>query len=126
MHQSNIYSWRANILSTLDVNYVTIKIDRERAKLLEPGLANGGYYLLTLEAGFDVEIIKVVAATNGILTTERGQQGTLPTVWPAGTPLEARITAKTLDDLRLDLESIINTNGEVLLAPNGDIITKQL
>lgn len=126
MHQSKIASWRANILATLDVNYVTIKVGREKSKQLEQGLAEGGYYLLTLEAGFDVEIIKVVAATNGILTTERGQQGTLPTVWPAGTPIEARITAKTLDDLRLDLDAIINDNGEVMLAPNGDIITKQI
>ena len=79
---------------------------------------------LTLEAGFDIEILKVVAATNGILTTERGQQGTTANVWPAGTGIDARISAKTLDDLHLDLDIILSLNEEVLVAPNGDIITK--
>ena len=34
MKKTNIPSWHANILSTLDDNYVTIKIDKEKAKFL--------------------------------------------------------------------------------------------
>lgn len=124
MKQEYNHSWRTAIQTTLDTNYITIKINTEKARELESGLKNGCNYLLTLEAGFEIEIIKVVASTNGILTIERGQQGTFPNVWPAGTPIEARITAKALDDLRLNLDDIISSNDEVLLAPNGDIITK--
>lgn len=57
---------------------------------------------------------------------ERGQQGTVPGVWPAGTVLEGRITAQALDDLRLNPDEIIASNEEVTFAPNGDLITKSI
>jgi len=81
---------------------------------------------LTIEAGFDIEIVKVTKICNeNILCIERGQQGTVPGVWPAGTVLEGRITAQALDDLRLDPSIIMASNEEVTVAPNGDLITKQ-
>jgi len=119
-----IPSWKSHLEATVDLHHLTMLIPSHKAKLLEWGLQKGGYYLLTLEAGFDMEIVKVISAFNGKLTVLRGQQGTLPTIWPAGTPIEARITAKARDDLRLDLNSLISVNGEALVAPNGDVITK--
>jgi len=117
-------SWRAHILTTLDTNSIAVKVAEEKASLLQEGLETGGYYLMTIEAGFDVEIIKIVMSHNGILTLERGQQGTTPSVWPAGTPMDARISLRTLEDLRLDLAALLSCSDEVFLAPNGDVITK--
>jgi len=124
MQQIEISSWHTVIETTLDTDYMTIKIPNSKAQLLQKGLSQGGYYLLTLEAGFDMEIVKVLKAAEGLLTVDRAQQGTLACVWPAGTLIEARITAKTLDELHLDLNSLVSLNNEVLLAPNGDLITK--
>lgn len=117
-------SWRAHILTTLDTNSVAVKVADHKATLLQEGLEAGGYYLMTIEAGFDVEIVKIVMAHNGILTLERGQQGTMPGIWPAGTPMDARISLRTVEDLRLDLGALLSCNDEVFLAPNGDVITK--
>lgn len=117
-------SWRAHILTTLDTNSVAVKIAEDKASVLQEGLEAGGYYLMTIEAGFDVEIVKIVMSHNGILTLERGQQGTPCSIWPAGTPMDARISLRTIEDLRLDLGALLNCNDEVFLAPNGDVITK--
>jgi hypothetical protein len=124
---NNIKVWRAVIEHTLDVDYDTVVVSMEKAKTLKKGLDSGKFYYLTIEAGFDIEIIKVTRICNdNILCIERGQQGTIAGVWPAGTVLEGRITAQVLDDLRLDPRDIISSNEEVKVAPNGDLITKAL
>jgi hypothetical protein len=81
-------------------------------------------YFLTLQAGFDVEIVKLVAVTQNILIMERGQQGTNISIWPAGTIIAARIPAKILTELRLDKAKILGLNQEMCEAPNGDVIIK--
>lgn len=126
MSTINIKVWKAVIEHTLDVDYDTVVICTEKAKLLKEGIEQGKFYYLTIEAGFDIEIIKVTKICNdSILCIERGQQGTSPGVWPAGTVIEAKITAQALDDLRLDPHAIMASNTEVTFAPNGDLITKQ-
>ena len=126
MNNSNIKVWRAVMEHTLDVDYDTVVVDARKAKALKDGLNKGKCYYLTIEAGFDIEIVKVTKICNeNILCIERGQQGTVPGVWPAGTVLEGRITAQALDDLRLDPSIIMASNEEVTVAPNGDLITKQ-
>ncbi len=126
MSNPNINIWTAVIEHTLDVDYDTVVVCTEKAKALTKGLKKGKSYYLTIEAGFDIEIIKVMKICNErILCIERGQQGTVPGVWPAGILLEGRITAQALDDLRLDPYVLIANNEESLLAPNGDLITKQ-
>jgi hypothetical protein len=115
-------SWKAVIETTLDLEYTTVRISATKAHALDLGTSHG--CLLTLEAGFDVEIVKVVRSAQGILTLERGQEGTTPAIWPAGTVLEARISSKTLHDLRIDPKHILAMHEEVLLAANGDLITK--
>ena len=126
MNSTNIKVWRAVMEHTLDVDYDTVVVDAKKAKALKDGLNKGKCYYLTIEAGFDIEIVKVTKICNdNILCIERGQQGTVPGVWPAGTVLEGRITAQALDDLRLDPSIIMASNEEVTVAPNGDLITKQ-
>lgn len=127
MNNSDIKAWRAVMEHTLDVDYDTVVVAPEKARILKKGLDSGKFYYLTIEAGFDIEIVKVNRICNdNILCLERGQKGTVPGVWPAGTVLEGRITAQILDDLRLDPNEIISTNEEIKLAPNGDLITKAL
>ncbi len=126
MNSTNIKVWRAVMEHTLDTDYDTVVVDAKKAKALKDGLNRGKFYYLTIEAGFDIEIVKVTKICNdNILCIERGQQGTVPGVWPAGTVLEGRITAQALDDLRLDPSVIMASNEEVTVAPNGDLITKQ-
>ena len=117
-------NWSACLHTTLDIDYLTTKISLSKAKGLESGLKDGGSYLLTLSSGFELEIIKVVCVANGILTLERAQQGTQAHVWSAGSLLEARIKAQIVEDLNIDQKSLMNYYSEVLLAPNGDLITK--
>lgn len=119
--------WRTVIETTLDVYYDTIKISNAKSAQLKDGLDKAGFYYLTLAAGYDVEIIKVFQVLdNGILVVERGQQGTSPCIWPAGTVIESRIAARTIEDLRLDANSILLAAKYGVLAPNGDIITKSI
>jgi hypothetical protein len=126
MINNNIKVWHAVMEHTLDVDYDTVVIKAEKAKALQDGFDRGKCYYLTIEAGFDIEIVKATKICNeNILCIERGQQGTVPGVWPAGTILEGRITAQALDDLRLDQSVIMASNEEVTKAPNGDLITKQ-
>lgn len=126
MNSNNIKVWRAVMEHTLDIDYDTVVVDVKKAKALKDGLDRGKCYYLTIEAGFDIEIVKVTKICNdNILCIDRGQQGTVPGVWPAGTVLEGRITAQALDDLRLDPSVIMASNEEVTVAPNGDLITKQ-
>lgn len=127
MKKQNINVWRAVIQHTLDTDYTTVVVESSKAKILSKGLELGKFYYLTIEAGFDIEIVKLIAVkNNSILEIERGQQGTVPGVWPAGTMIEGRITAQALDDLRLDPSKILESNEEATIAPNGDIITKQI
>lgn len=125
MTHNNLKAWRAVMEHTLDVDYDTVVVSIDKATALKNGLDKGKYYYLTIEAGFDIEIVKVIRVCNdNILCIERGQQGTIPGVWPAGTVLEGRITAQALDDLRLNPQEILSSNEEVTVAPNGDLITK--
>ena len=119
--------WKTVIETTLDVYYDTIKVSDIKSMQLREGLDKAGFYFLTLAAGFDVEIIKVFQVLdNGLLVVERGQQGTAPCIWPAGTVIESRIAARTIDDLRLDASNLLASSNETSIAPNGDIITKSL
>jgi hypothetical protein len=125
MINKEINFWRATIMHTLDVDYNTVLVSEERAKLLVKGIKEGKFYYLTIEAGFDIEIVKVVDIKNkNILVIERGQQGTGAGIWPAGTLLEGRISAQAIDDLHLDPKSIMDVNKDAMVAPNGDLITK--
>jgi hypothetical protein len=116
--------WQANIHATLNLNSTGIPVSAAKAALLDGTMDNNQCYFLTLQAGFDVEIVKLVAVTQNILIIERGQHGTAINIWPAGTPIAARIPAKILRELRLDKAQILGLNQEMREAPNGDVITK--
>jgi hypothetical protein len=73
---------------------------------------------LTLTDGTNIEIVSATSMTTGAnyeASVERGQQGTLARAWPAGTRIEARLTA---DAMREAAPSV----GEVTMSygPPGD------
>lgn len=117
-------SWSTVLYSTLNSHHISVEIDESKADELRPGLDAGLSYLFTLSSGFEMEVVRVVASCQGILTLERGQQGTMVGIWPAGTVLEGRIPAYALEDLQLDASALLAGGMDVMLAPNGDLITK--
>jgi hypothetical protein len=65
------------------------------------------FFLLTLYqlvngVEFNHEIIKVTARSGDILSVLRGQEGTTARVWPISSPLECRITAKSMRTVSAD------------------------
>ena len=116
--------WQANIHATLNLNSTGVPISHAKAALLTGTLDNNQCYFLTLEAGFDVEIIRLVTVSQNILIIERGQHGTPINIWPAGTLIAARIPARIMSELRLDKAKILGLNPQMCEAPNGDVITK--
>jgi hypothetical protein len=77
------------------------------AKLL--GLGAGSYYLLTLALldllGVEVavEAVKVTAQAAGVLSVERGQEGTTARDWAAGASVSARLTAGSMANILTEL-----------------------
>lgn len=116
--------WQASIHATLNLNSTGVPVSAAKAALLSETLDKDQCYFLTLQAGFDVEIIKLITVVQNILLIERGQQGTPINIWPAGTIIAARIPARIMSELRLDKAKILGLNSQMCEAPNGDVITK--
>ncbi|MGA2654384.1 MAG: hypothetical protein ABSF18_00200 [Gammaproteobacteria bacterium] len=116
--------WQANLHATLNANSTGVPISPNKASLLSERLDKDQSYFLTLQAGFDVEIIKLITVCRNILLIERGQHGTPIGIWPAGTVIAARIPARILSELHLDKAKFLDLNHEMCEAPNGDVITK--
>lgn len=73
------------------------------------GLGEGNYYALTLvrvaEAGGALrevawENVHVTAVAAGVLTVQRGAEGTTPLAWSVGELISARLTAASAERLR--------------------------
>lgn len=72
-----------------------------------PELGVNDYCYLTIGDGrINIEIVKVTSIAGNTLTVVRGQQGTIPKDFPAGTIIELRLTAGML-------EEAINEKGDV-------------
>lgn len=99
-----INNWAAELTAPALSGDLTLSVDpAEAAKLV--GLGSGDHYLLTLAEVVEGqetawEIVKVTANAAGVLTVERGQEGTAPFAWSVGASISARATAGTLEELR--------------------------
>jgi hypothetical protein len=116
--------WQANIHATLNLNSTGVPVGAAKAAQLSNSLDKEQSYFLTLQAGFDVEIIRLVTVCRNILLIERGQHGTPIGIWPAGTLIAARIPARIMSELHLDKAKFLGLNQDMCEAPNGDVITK--
>jgi hypothetical protein len=115
--------WQAQLLMTLDYDYANVPINLAKAKLLSQNLEKGKPCYLVLFSDLDLEIVNVVRVFHDIITIERGQKGTNPNIWPPGSFISARITAKMLKDLHLDKSLLLSNNDHAIETPEGDIIT---
>jgi hypothetical protein len=119
--QTNI--WQAQLLMTLDYDYANVPINLAKAKLLSQSLQKGKPCYLVLFSDLDLEIVNVIRVFHDIITIERGQKGTNPNIWPPGSFISAKITAKMLKDLHLDKSLLLANNDNAIETPEGDIIT---
>jgi len=115
--------WQAQLLSTLDYDYANVPIDLAKAKALSQSLQKKVPCYMVLYSDLDIEIVNVVRVFHDIITIERGQKGTTPNIWPPGSFISAKITAKMLKDLHLDKRLLLGNNDNAIETPEGDIIT---
>lgn len=102
--QRFINNWAAVLTAPALSGDLTLSINPAQAALLT-GLGGGDYYLLTLaelvdDAETSWEIVKVTAVIGGVLTVERGMEGTTAAAWSVDAYISARATAGTLETLR--------------------------
>lgn len=99
-----------------------------------PAPSGGNHFLATLilldgnGAETAWEVVKCTARATDGLTIERAQEGTTARIWPAGSRLEMRVTAGTLDSFTdaeqaaaaAPVQSVAGKTGNVTLA-KGDV-----
>ena len=85
---------------------------------LFPTVSSPDYFLLTIDDGTYVEIVKVTARASDILTIIRGMESTTARTFASGTAVELRVTAATLYQLQRDRCTTVVSNGT--LTPNAD------
>jgi hypothetical protein len=115
--------WQAQLYSTLDYDYANVPIKLDKARELAACLHKGQPCYLVLFSELDMEIVNVVRVFHDIVTLERGQKSTNPNIWPPGTFISAKITAKMLKDLHLDKKAFLENNQYATETPEGDIVT---
>jgi hypothetical protein len=102
--QRFINNWAATLTAPATSGDLTLSVSpAEAAKLV--GLGSGDHYVLTLAEVVDGqetawEVVKITVASGGVLTVERGQEGTAARAWSVGASISARATAGTLEELR--------------------------
>jgi hypothetical protein len=99
-----INNWAATLTAPATSGDLTLSVDPAQAAKLV-GLGEVSHYLLTLAEVVDGqetawEIVKVTASSGGVLTVQRGQEGTAASAWSVGASISARATAGTLEELR--------------------------
>ncbi len=123
MNEYNLNVWKAQALSTIDYDYGNVPIHLAKAKLLATHLQKGKPCYLVLHSDLCIEIVNVVRVFHDIITIERGQKGTHSNLWPAGSLISAKISAKVLEELHLDKETFLKSDSRARVTPDGDIIT---
>lgn len=100
-----INNWSAVLTAPATASAVSLSVPLADAAKLT-GLGAGDHYLLTLAAldgsGIEIawEIVKVTDSEAGILTVQRGQEGTTALDWASASVISARATKGTLEELR--------------------------
>lgn len=115
MAQGFINNWSAQLTQALGgtANDNLISIDAAALALLDQSLE---YHLtITNAARTAYEIVHVLAYPNGQLGAIRGQDGTTPRAWPAGSTIYAAVTAGQL--AAMAAQKGIRESGELYGAP---------
>ena len=118
-------NWSASLLAPATASAVSLTVEPAKAALLT-GLGSGNFYRLTLvevdAAGTEIDwdVVQVTAVAGGALTVIRTDTAR---DWPAGTLIEARLTAAGLaekQDRLVSGETLKTVNGLSLLG-SGDL-----
>lgn len=106
-----INNWAATLLQALPAASTTASVEPNAAARLT-GLGDADYYAATLvgydDRGLEVawEIVRITGAAGGQISIERAREGTSAAAWPAGTRIEARLTAGALAALSARLAAV--------------------
>lgn len=122
--QRFINNWSTTLIQSATVSDIGIHVDVNEANKLLPGFQQGDYYLLTLDDGPNIEVVKVVAIHSGVLSINRAQEGTIARGWNTETKVEMRITARALGKFETMIDRVLTANGEVLVSPDGNVLSK--
>ncbi|MVW75400.1 collagen-like domain-containing protein [Pseudomonas xionganensis] len=104
MTQQFLNNWSATLALPAAAAAPELTIEPAKAALLGT-LTPGDHYAATLArvvegAETAWEVVHITAITGGVLTVERGQEGTTALDWEAGEGISLRVTKGTLEDLR--------------------------
>lgn len=122
--QRFINNWTATLTAPALSGDLALSIDPAKAALLT-GLGSGDYYLLTLaeivdDAETNWEIVKVTAVISGVLTVERGQEGTSAAAWSLDAYISARLTAAPLQATTAASATAVQPGDLATVASSGD------
>ncbi|TRO14337.1 hypothetical protein EQ836_07635 [Ectopseudomonas mendocina] len=92
-------NWSGALTAAATDSAAAMTVAPEAAALLG-GITPGDHYAATLEGEAGIEIVHITATAAGELTVLRAQEGTAALFWPAGSVLEMRITAGSLEALQ--------------------------
>lgn len=123
--QQWINNWSAELAAPAAIDATTMQVaPADAARLADASGAE--YYVATLDdlAG-EVEIVHIIGANGatGDLTVVRGLEGTAARAWGAASLIEARATRAGLMGLRFDPDTILTAEGQVLVSPDGNVLT---
>jgi hypothetical protein len=91
--------WSAELQAPLDADELVPLLPANRLSQLAGVLGSGGQTYLTFHApGLGCEIVKATYAY-GVLTLERGQDGTAARPWPKGSCLEWTLTGQAVKEI---------------------------
>jgi hypothetical protein len=120
MNQHWLNNWRTQLDAGIDAGTTTIPVPSALAAQLI-ALQYGGFYLLTITKGAQIEIVKCTSRSGGNLTCVRGQDGTTAQAFVAGATIDMRNPAYTYRQGITD--RILTAAGDVLVDPNGNVMT---
>lgn len=119
-YSSQIFSNNAQATLVASIGPLDTAISISDASRFPAALTSSGYFLVTLDDGYNVEVIRVGGLVGNTLTNcARGYEGTSARSFAAATVVEIRVTAGTLSGLYAqgDILTFVNSLDE-LTRPN--------
>lgn len=117
--QKFINNWSTTLTQAISATDTALTIDSNAASLLANGFQQGDYYMLTLDDGVNVEIVKVNQVSGNQLIVVRGLENTIATTWVTNTKLEMRLTALHLFKQQMILDRLLFSQSSILISPDG-------
>ena len=90
---------------------------------LFPNPSGGDFFMVTLDDGTNIEIVKVTARATDVFTIVRAQEGTPGTAFLAGDKVELRTTKETLEAFLQDSDDFIHVRDEKPSGTDGGTFT---